>query len=267
MERICTYAVIPALDEERHIARVISDVAPLVKGICVVDDGSKDCTAMFARKALGAHTHLEISEVTTGSGKGPGAAVRRGIERLHALGVNEEHCCVIIDGDGQIPANIIPLAADIVAQRNLGSVLVKGMRTYEGHSRAPRMRRWLGKWSAFAASLALGEKISDAHCGFAAARLQTLVHLACKHPWDGYGYPAHWLLKQRQMGRGIEAISIPAHYGDETSTLRIHRLFLPLLRAYTLGILQRILQACSRTKKEDHLPARVNTPIVETQMH
>lgn len=264
MERICTYAVIPARDEERHIARVISDVAPLVEGICVVDDGSKDSTAKFAREALQDQVQLEFSEVVTGSGEGPGAAVRRGIERLHSHGVNDNHCCVIIDGDGQIPAGLIPQASTIVAQRSQDSVLVKGVRMPEANSRVPKMRRWLGKCSALAASVAMGMRINDAHCGFAAARLQTMMRLACEHPWDGYGYPAHWLLKQKQAGGVIETVSTPTYYGDETSTLRIHCLVLPLFRAYLMGMLQRVLRACLRTKKEEHLPARVGPSIVET---
>ena len=146
MERIFTYAVIPARDEERHIAMVISDVAPFVEGICVIDDGSKDRTAKYAWKALEAQTQLEIAEVIAGQGRGPGAAVRRGIEHLHAIGVNDEHCCVIIDGDGQIPAMLIPQASAIITQTEQESILVKGVRTPEVHSRAPRIRRWLGRW-------------------------------------------------------------------------------------------------------------------------
>ena len=264
MERICTYAVIPARDEERHIAMVISDVAPFVDGICVIDDGSKDCTAKYAWKALEDQTQLEIAEVITGLGEGPGAAVRRGIEHLHAIGVNEEHCCAIIDGDGQIPAMLIPEASAIITRSDQESILVKGVRTPEAHSRAPRIRRWLGRCSALAASLALGMKINDAHCGFAAARLQTMRYLACECPWNGYGYPAHWLLMQKQSGGGIETLPTPTYYGDEKSALRIHRLFLPLFKIYLQGLLLRVLRACSRAKNKEHLPVRTNPSISET---
>ena len=264
MERICTYAIIPARDEERHIAMVISDVAPLVEGICIIDDGSKDHTAKYALEALEVQTQLEIAEVITGLGEGPGAAVRRGIEHLHALGVNENHCCVIIDGDGQIPAMLIPQASAIIARTDQDSILVKGVRTSEAHSQVPIMRRWLGRCSALAASLAMGMKISDAHCGFAAARLQTMTYLACEHPWDGYGYPAHWLLRQKQSGGAIETLSTPAYYGDETSSLRIHCLILPLFKVYVRGLFQRVLRACLRAKNEEHLPVRANPSIIET---
>ena len=92
MGRIHTYAVIPARDEEDYIGSVINDIAPLVKGICIVNDDSADRTANIARETLHSHPQLQIADLVDGSGKGPGAAVRRGIQRLRERGVSDEHC-------------------------------------------------------------------------------------------------------------------------------------------------------------------------------
>ena len=66
--------VIPALDEERAIGRVIADIPDWVDQIVVADNGSRDATAAVA-EAGGA---LVVHEVE----RGYGAACQKGIAAL-----------------------------------------------------------------------------------------------------------------------------------------------------------------------------------------
>jgi glycosyltransferase involved in cell wall biosynthesis len=78
--------VIPALDEEQAIGRVIADVPAWVDEIVVVDNGSHDGTARAARTAG--------AQVVTESERGYGAACQAGIKALQAPDI-----IVFLDGD------------------------------------------------------------------------------------------------------------------------------------------------------------------------
>jgi glycosyltransferase involved in cell wall biosynthesis len=109
--------VIPALDEEQAIARVIADVPAWADEIVVVDNGSRDGTARAARTA-GARVVAEAE-------RGYGAACQAGIRALQAPDI-----IVFLDGDysdrpEEMAALIDPIAAGeaefVVGSRVSGS--------------------------------------------------------------------------------------------------------------------------------------------------
>jgi glycosyltransferase involved in cell wall biosynthesis len=79
-------AVIPALDEERAIGKVIADIPAWVDDVLVVDNGSRDATAAVAR-AAGATVIAEPE-------RGYGAACLAGISRCDKADI-----IVFLDGD------------------------------------------------------------------------------------------------------------------------------------------------------------------------
>jgi glycosyltransferase involved in cell wall biosynthesis len=108
--------VIPALNEERAIARVIPDIPAFVDRIVVADNGSTDRTAAVAR-AAGATVQIEPQ-------KGYGAACLAGI-----AAVGDVDIIVFMDGDhsdyGEDMADLIaPIAAGeadfVLASRIIG---------------------------------------------------------------------------------------------------------------------------------------------------
>ncbi|MFH0853897.1 MAG: glycosyltransferase family 2 protein [bacterium] len=84
-------AVIPAYNEEKTIKKVVSEVKPYVDEIIVVDDGSKDDTFIFARRA-GALVSRHIIN------RGQGAALETGNTRALKMGAD---IIVHFDADGQ----------------------------------------------------------------------------------------------------------------------------------------------------------------------
>jgi glycosyltransferase involved in cell wall biosynthesis len=98
--------VIPALDEEQAIRRVIADIPAWVDQIIVADNGSRDRTAEAAREA-GAHVVHEGE-------RGYGAACQAGIRALEAADI-----VVFLDGDysdhpQEMAAVVDPIAVDVV---------------------------------------------------------------------------------------------------------------------------------------------------------
>jgi glycosyltransferase involved in cell wall biosynthesis len=102
-------AIIPALDEEHAIGRVVADIPGWVDDIVVVDNGSRDQTAAVARTA-GARV---VSEPR----RGYGIACQTGLAALQVCDI-----VVFLDGDysdypGEMPRLVDPIVeglADLV---------------------------------------------------------------------------------------------------------------------------------------------------------
>src|SRR5262245_25168686 len=108
-------AVIPCLDEEAAIARVVTSV--LAQDVCevvVVDGGSRDRTVYEATGA-GARVVIEPR-------RGYGRAIQVGIAAVR----KDADIVVFLDGDGSDPAEFIPdLVSPILAEK---AVFVLGSR-------------------------------------------------------------------------------------------------------------------------------------------
>ncbi len=111
-------AVIPAFNEARSIATVVSGICPSVDRVIVVDDGSTDGTAERAR-AAGADV------VVHEGNRGKGHAVRTGLARLFDGDFTH---VLLLDGDMQhLPEEAASLLAE--AERS-GADVVLGQRRF-----------------------------------------------------------------------------------------------------------------------------------------
>ena len=108
-------AIVPCLDEETAIARVVGSIlAQDVSEVVVVDGGSQDRTAARAADAGG--------RVIVEPRRGYGRAIQAGI----AAARNDAEILVFLDGDGSDPAEFIPdLVSPILAGE---AVFVLGSR-------------------------------------------------------------------------------------------------------------------------------------------
>ena len=154
-----TVCVIPALDEQGKIGRLLERFPPgAVEQVVVVDDGSSDRTAEEAR-AGGAHV---ISHETR---RGVGAAIRTGIDYALEQGFD---AVVVMGGDDQDdPAEIALLLAPLGRGE---ADLVQGSRRLEGRRTIdmPLFRRVTTKTYSVVFRLLTGFPSTDATNGFRA---------------------------------------------------------------------------------------------------
>lgn len=136
--------IIPALDEERAIGRVIASIPDWADEILVVDNGSRDATGTVAR-AAGARVIVERE-------RGYGAACLAGMNALDAPDI-----VVFLDGDfsddpGEMSALVDPIASGqtefvigsrVRGKRERGSLTVQQR---VGNWLACRLINWI--WSA-----------------------------------------------------------------------------------------------------------------------
>ncbi len=148
-----TFVIIPAHNEEKHIAKVINETKKFSENIVVVDDGSSDKTISESEKTGATVLKHEIN-------LGKGAALRTGAEYSIKKGADS---VVFIDSDGQhSPADIPRLMkaleeADVVfTYRNLKS------------ENMPLTKKFGNFVLNTLLKLLFGIKIIDTQCGFKA---------------------------------------------------------------------------------------------------
>ncbi len=151
--------VVPAYNEEEAIAeelrairRTLSDT-DLSYEVLVVDDGSEDRTAEIARRVDG------IRVIAHGRNRGYGTALKTGIRR--AVG----EIIVIIDADGQYPADEVPRLVDELQDSDMVVAARTGDSVHTPLIRRP-VKWFLNKLAGYLA----GTHIPDLNSGLRAFR-------------------------------------------------------------------------------------------------
>lgn len=196
-------AGIPALNEERTIAKVIVQAMEQVDTILVVDDGSKDETSAIAKK-LGA----VVLKHTRNLGKG--AALRDCFNWAKRAGAD---VLVTIDADGQHdPADIPRLVAALERKR---ADVVIGSRL----GRPPGMprHRWMGARTLDAATgVRIDGRLLDSQSGLRAYSRNAIENLVVTDL--GMGADAELIMRANGARLRIVEVSIRANYGGSNTS-------------------------------------------------
>jgi glycosyltransferase involved in cell wall biosynthesis len=193
--------VIPALDEEQALPRLLDELRSIsVRQVIVVDNGSRDRTPQVAR-ALGARVVEE-------SRRGYGAACLRGIAESRAT-VPPPDVIAFLDADGSDdPAELPSLLAPIVrgeADLVLGS-RVLDPSTVEAGALSPQARA--GNLIATAMiRLLYGARFTDLG-PYRVIRLKALDALSMRD--QDWGWTAEMQVKA--VRRGLRVVEVPAKW-------------------------------------------------------
>ncbi|MDP9324087.1 MAG: glycosyltransferase family 2 protein [Acidobacteriota bacterium] len=198
-------ALVPAFNEARTIAKVVTGLFPHVAAVCVVDDGSTDGTADAARRA-GADVMMNPGD------RGKGTAIRSGLAR-----VLERDCShvLLIDGDLQHLPEEAPLL--IAEAERTGADVVLGERRFDRRA-MPASRYHANRIGSLALSRFLGVAVRDTQCGFRLFRADLLRSLPLTA--RGYDIETEMLVKLKRRGGVIASVPITAVYTGQRSKLR-----------------------------------------------
>ena len=198
-------AVIPAFNEAKRVANVVKDAKRFVPDVIVVDDGSRDETAAYARNA-GA---LVVSHTEN---CGAGAATMTGLEAARRVGAG---IVVTLDADEQhnpddIPAMIAPITdgrADVVFANRFGR-----------RNKIPFIRRAFNAIGNIITFTVTGKWVADSQCGFKAFGPKALkqidlkmsgyefcteiVREAARNKWQIVEVPAKVLYSEYTLAKG-----------------------------------------------------------------
>lgn len=183
--------VIPARDEESSLPPLLQEVRTAGYDAIVVNDDSRDATAVVARRA-------GFSVLTLPVNLGTGGGVQTGF----IYGVRNEYDIVVqIDADGQhdpaqIPNIIAPILAGeadcVVGSRYLPHALDRGYTT-------PVARRLGMHFSTALLRLATGLRVYDTTSGFRALNRPAFLYFATAYPVDHPEAEALLMLHQRGL--------------------------------------------------------------------
>ena len=162
-------AIVPALNEERHVSRVVACAREFVDEVLVVDDGSTDATverALAAGAWVVRHSHNRGKSVALQTGFD--YALKRGFPLV-----------VTLDGDGQHDPEEIPELLDVWFAN--GAHIVAGNRM-ESAADMPVERRFVNGLSSKIATWLARQDLPDCHCGYRLIDAQVLRQVRLRSP-------------------------------------------------------------------------------------
>lgn len=198
-------ACIPAYNEERVIADVVSRTLPFVDKVVICDDGSSDATSFVAKDA-GAYVLRHEKN------KGKGAALNSLFQ--YARNLNAD-VVITLDGDGQfVPEEIPKLIGPILEKK---SDIVIGYR-FDDSSEMPSYRKAGNKFLDKVTNLASELPFRDTQSGFRAYSKKAVD--AIKFSTSGFGADSEILIDASRKGLRIseEKITVIYNTGGKTST-------------------------------------------------
>lgn len=196
-------ALIPAYNEARHVAGVITG-AKAALPVLVVDDGSSDDTAAQAEAAGATVLRQQPNQ-------GKGAALRAGFRRAVDQGYN---AAIMLDADGQHDPSEIPHFLDRYA--GYGDDLIIGSRRF---SQMPLLRRTTNTIGRWIFSWAIGQHIPDNQSGYRLVSRRLMEALLDSHE-SGFEFEVEMIVICIQRGYTLGWIPIRTIYADEVSHIR-----------------------------------------------
>lgn len=195
------FCVIPAYNEAKTIATVISQVKPLVDEVVVVDDNSQDNTLTLAKEAGAIALHHPIN-------RGQGAALQTG--NTYAL----EHGADIIvhfDADGQFLSQEI---ADVVQPiKDQKAEIVFGSRFLEKKTNLPWSKKHLiMPLARLINKLFFGINLTDPQSGFRAMTKDVARQIKIEN--DGMAHCNEILIKSFKNKYRIQEVPITVIYHE-----------------------------------------------------
>jgi len=196
-DSIRTLIIIPAFNEERNIAHVITSIrkeCPFCD-ILVVNDGSWDGTGRIAGG-------LGVMVVDLPYNLGIGGAMQTG---YRYASMNHYDIAVQVDGDGQHPADQIKQLVQVISEGTADMAL--GSRFVVNGGYRPSKSRLMGmKYFSFLLSLILRQKVYDTTSGFRAVNKKVFDFFSRVYPED---YPeVEALLLIHKSGFRVKEVSI-----------------------------------------------------------
>ena len=195
---------LPAYNEEKNIASVITKLKKITDSIIVCDDGSSDMTSEIS-KNLGA---IVISHKKN---MGYGAALRTIFQKSVEL---DSDILVTFDADGQ--HRIEDINKILQPLENNEADVVIGSRFLDNESKVPNYRKIGIKVITQVTNASLKKKLTDSQSGFRAYNKQALTQISPSEM--GMGISTEILIKASNKGLRIAEIPITILYHDDAST-------------------------------------------------
>ena len=197
--------LIPAYNESKTIAALVSAVKAKGLHVVVVDDGSVDNTALQASEA-GAVV------LSNQRNQGKGATLQKGFQ--YVLGEKFDGV-ICMDGDGQHA--VADLDQFLSSPHVKPDTIINGNRMVNAKD-MPFVRLYTNRFMSFLISTVCGQKVPDSQCGFRYIGREVLKTI--KLTSGCYEIESEILIKSAKKGFAIHAVPIQTIYQGEASHIR-----------------------------------------------
>jgi glycosyltransferase involved in cell wall biosynthesis len=205
--------IIPALNEEKTIARVLDAIPKSMEGVdliekIVIDDGSSDRTSEAARE----HGAKVVRHAVN---RGVGAAFSTGIRTALEAGAD---LIVNMDGDGQFDPSTIPqLIAPVLAGQAEFATCTRFADTAM-LTKMPTIKRWGNRWMVMIVNTITKKTFTDVSCGFRAYTRETALRL---NLFGDFTYTQETFLDLAQKGIRMAEVPLPVRGEREFGKSRV----------------------------------------------
>jgi glycosyltransferase involved in cell wall biosynthesis len=226
-------AIVPALNEEHTVQRVIDELRAFDPGldVVVIDDGSSDRTAAAA-SAKGAHVlRLPFN-------LGIGGAVQTGFKFAFE---RDYDIAVRVDGDGQHdPAQLARIVAPVL-RGDADIVIGSRFATSEGGYRSSRSRRVGIRILAAVVSRIVGQRVTDTTSGFQALNRKGIALFARDYPHDYPEVEATVMVFRHRLRLQEVPVSMRERSGGQSSITALRSIYymVKVLLAIFVGLFRR----------------------------
>ena len=216
--------VMPAYNAEQTLERTVAEVPSLVDEIILVDDHSRDATAVLARK-LGLHTIRH--EQNRGYGGNQKTCYREALKRGADV-------VVMVHPDYQYTPKLVPALAHCVASGlfdvALGSRILGG-RAMEGGM--PLYKYISNRLLTATENILIDQKLSEYHTGYRAFSRELLLRLPLEENDDDFAFDNQMLVQAAYFGFKMAEVTCPTSYFEEASSISFRRSV-----TYGIGVLR-----------------------------
>lgn len=213
--------LMPLFREKKRLERSIAEISEFVRrrddfsfSLLMVDDGSGDGTAGFARELAERHALERVQVLELKKNRGKGAAVRAGVAK--ATG----DLILMTDCDLSAPLDELSSLAKAVDE---GADFVFGSRKLKGSRMdvpPPLLRRLSSLAFHFAVWLAGVRDFRDTQCGFKLFRAAAARQVFADMRIDRFAFDVELILRARAAGFRVDEVAVRWNYSDD-STVRV----------------------------------------------
>ena len=228
-------AVVPAYREEKLVGRVIETMPDFVDIIVVVDDCSPDGTSASVTAVGEPRVTLIRHEVN----KGVGGSIVTGHRAALAQGAD---VMVVMAGDAQMDPAYLPALVDPIVDDGCGFTKANRFFDATSYKGMPKVRLVGNIILTFLTKSASGYwNLVDPQNGYTAVTRAALARVPLDRLAERYDFENDLLIWLNIADVRARDVSVPAVYGDETSTMQVRRVIPRLTRTLFLGFWRRIL--------------------------
>ena len=232
----CVAVVIPCYRVAQHIVGVINRIPELIDLIYVVDDCCPEASGELVEKSC---TDGRVKVVYRRKNGGVGAAMVSGYRAALEDGAD---IIVKIDGDGQMPPELIPLFVGAIASGQADYAKGNRFFNFASLSGMPSLRL-LGNAVLYFISKATSGywDVMDPTNGFTAIDSEALRLLPLDKVEPRYFFENDMLFRLGTLRAVVRDIPMDAVYADEESSMRIGRVLVEFPGKFLNRILKRIV--------------------------